>query len=87
MKKAGWILTIISALVIIYNVFIIPYQNRRSFEEHPFVTVFSSGANLKRYYTFLPPFTIFEFVIIALGVIGVALIVAGIMDKEDPKEK
>jgi len=43
-------------------------------QEHPWITLFSSGENLKPSYTFRPPYTGFEITVIAAGIIGVALI-------------
>ena len=65
---------IVAVLVIIYNV-ATTADNQRQMNDHPFITVFSGGANLKPAYTFAPPYTGFEVTIIAVGLIGIGIIV------------
>lgn len=74
MRFIGWIMTIVAGIIILYNV-TTHKENEREFNEHPFFTLFSGGANLKPAYTFTPPLTGFEITVIAAGVVGVALIV------------
>jgi hypothetical protein len=76
MKTVGWILTIVTGLIIFYNV-LQSHENVKQVEEHPWTTLFSDGANLKPSFTFTPPFTPFELTVIAGGVIGVVLIISG----------
>ena len=77
MKKVGWILTALAAVVIFYNAVIVQKFNEQEAKEHPFVTIFSGGANLKRGYTFTPPYSGFEIFIFGVGLVGVVLIVVG----------
>ena len=77
LKKAGWWLIAISAVVIFYNAVMVRRYNERKMENHPIETVLTFGSNLKNRYTFLPPYTGFEVLIIGLGIAGIALVVAG----------
>jgi len=52
-KTAGWIMVIVCALIILYNVAQSKY-NEWQINEHPLVTLLSGGANLKPAYTFTP---------------------------------
>ena len=74
MKAFGWILTIVCVLIIIYNV-ATTRENERMINDHPFITIFSGGENLKPAYTFLPPYTGFEITVIAAGLIGIVIII------------
>jgi hypothetical protein len=74
MKAFGWILTIVCALIIIYNV-ATTKENERMIKDHPFITILSGGENLKPAYTFLPPYSGFEITVIAAGVIGIVIII------------
>lgn len=86
MKKVGYALTIIAVLVIAYNVWYVPRENRKTLNDHPIVTLLARGENLERTYPFMPPFTRFELSILALGVGGVALIIVGsVRDKRSRK--
>lgn len=82
MKKAGWLLILISAGVVFYNLVIAKYQNEREMNEHPFRTLFSLGDNLKGRYSFAPPFTDFEIFIIGVGIGGIVLAVIGHQQEE-----
>ena len=72
-KFFGWLLVACSGLTILYNV-VQTHENERQVEEHPFFTFFSGGENLKRAYTFLPPYTGFEVTIIAVLIIGAIIV-------------
>lgn len=76
MKVIGWIMAIVAGLIILYNVKT-SMENERQLDDHPWITIFSGGANLKESYTFRPPYTGFEITVITAGVIGVALIAFG----------
>ena len=84
MKSAGRFLVVLSAVIIFWNVVIIERQNERELSAHPWVTLFSSGANLKSCYTFTPPLTMFECMVYGMGIIGVCLIIIGGDKKEEP---
>lgn len=73
MKTFGWVLSILSLLIVIYNV-ATSAENARMIEEHPMITILSGGGTLKPAYTFRPPYTGFEITVLAAGVIGVGLI-------------
>jgi hypothetical protein len=75
MKKAGWILILISAAVIFYNVVIVKGYNNQQINDHPIATLFSGGSNLKYEYTFTPPYSLFEIFILAMGIGGVVMVV------------
>jgi hypothetical protein len=75
MKKTGWILILISAAVIFYNVVIVKNYDEHQLNDHPFATFFSGGENLKHGYTFTPPYTGFEIFILAMGIGGIVLVV------------
>jgi hypothetical protein len=77
MKRAGWILIVISAAVIFYNVIILSDQNERLAKERPLETLVSLGTNLKPAYSFTAPYDPFEIFIFVLGVGGVVMIVVG----------
>lgn len=74
MRIIGWLMAIVAGLIILYNV-ITHKENERQINEHPWITIFSGGENIKPAYTFTPPFTGFEITVIAAGVVGVALII------------
>ena len=80
-KTAGWIMVIISVLIILYNV-VQHQENVRQVNEHPWITLFSGGANLKQAYAFTPPYTGFEITVIAVGVIGAIMIFTAKPKKE-----
>ena len=73
MRFFGVILIIIAVCVIFYNTVIIPKENKQIANQKPFETFFSAGSNLKRRYTFTPPFTGFEIFIFAIGIGGIAM--------------
>ena len=81
MKKAGWILILIAASVVFYNVVIVKVFNERQENEHPIVTLLSGGSNLKPGYTFEPPYSGFEIFILAIGIGGIVLVVIGSKEK------
>jgi hypothetical protein len=68
-KSIGWLLVICSGLTIVYNVAQVHF-NKQQVEEHPFATVLTGGENLKPAYTFLPPYTGFEVVVITVLIVG-----------------
>ncbi|MCA9125129.1 MAG: hypothetical protein H6822_18605 [Planctomycetaceae bacterium] len=72
-RVTGWVLAILSGLIILYNVTQTRY-NRQQIEDHPWITFFSGGENLERAYTFTPPFTGFEIAVIAILIIGAIMI-------------
>ena len=72
----GWLMAIVAALIILYNV-TQTADNERQIRDHPWATFFSDGANLKPAYTFMPPYTGFESVVVAVAAIGVVLIFMG----------
>lgn len=76
LRVVGWILVVIAGAIILYNVANSRY-NEQQMEDHPWITIFSGGANLKEAYTFTPPYTGFEIVTIAGGILGIVLIVKG----------
>ena len=62
------------ALAVIVMCRINCWANNNQANEHPFVTLFSGGANLsKAAYTFLPPWTGFEVIVLITGVVGFIL--------------
>lgn len=73
MKQTGWVLLIISVLVIWIN-FTIAESNKKKFNDSPFETIFTGGANLTPHYEFWPPDEPFEILIIGCGILGLALI-------------
>ncbi|MDT8392076.1 MAG: hypothetical protein RRC34_16360 [Lentisphaeria bacterium] len=81
-KIAGWIMVVIAGLIILANVVDSKY-NVRQVEDHPWITLFSGGKNLKECYTFKPPYTGFEITVIAAGVIGVIMIFTAPPKKEE----
>jgi preprotein translocase subunit SecG len=79
----GWLFVICSGLTILYNV-VQNHQNERQIEDHPLVTLFSGGENLKPAYTFMPPYTGFEVVVIAVLIVG-GILVFNSKDKSSSK--
>jgi len=77
MKQAGWILIAIAAVVIFYNAVIVPSHNEQELNNHPWKTLFSFGENLKKGYTFRPPYSGFETFILAVGISGIVLACVG----------
>gem|GEM_PF-1699273 len=76
MRVVGWVLVVVAGAIILYNVSQTHY-NRMQMKEHPWITIFSDGENLKPAYTFRPPYTGFEIFTIAGGILGIVLIVKG----------
>jgi hypothetical protein len=74
MRKAGFFLIGLAAVIILWNAVIVKAFNRQESEEHPFVTLLSGGANLKRGYSFTPPFTGFEIMVLVCGIGGVVFV-------------
>jgi hypothetical protein len=74
MKAAGWILIVIAATVILWNVVIVKNYNQQQISDHPIATLFSGGSNLKQGYTFEPPYSDFEVFIMAMGIGGIVLV-------------
>jgi hypothetical protein len=72
-KFIGWPLVICSGLTILYNV-VQNRHNEQQIEDHPLISVLSGGKNLKPAYTFMPPYTGFEVVTIAVMIVGGILI-------------
>ena len=74
MKKViGWIMVCVAAAIIIYNVKE-SKANEENFAEHPWTTLLSGGENLSDVYSFTPPYTEFEVIVMAAGIIGLVLI-------------
>ncbi|MEZ6132410.1 MAG: hypothetical protein R3C59_27415 [Planctomycetaceae bacterium] len=73
-KPFGWIMTILAGLIVLYNV-VQHHENERQLNEQPFLTLLSGGENLKPAYTFLPPYTGFEIVVLAVFFIGIVLVI------------
>jgi hypothetical protein len=70
----GVAMALLAGLVIVSNV-AKTKQNERTIQEHPIITVLSDGANLKPAYTFAAPYSEFEILIMAMGLVGAGLIV------------
>ena len=81
-KLFGWFLVGCSGLTILYNV-VQNHENERQVNEHPFVTLFSGGENLKHAYNFLPPYTGFETIVIAVLIIGGIVIFTSAKQRKD----
>lgn len=86
MKVIGWIMVIVSGLIIIYNVATtnenkqIAALNEQKANADPWGTIFLGGANLidsKPCYTFTPPYSGFELTVLAAGVIGLGIVICG----------
>jgi hypothetical protein len=87
MKQAGWLMIAIAAVVIFYNAVIVRNQNERIASEHPWQTLFSGGENLKKGYTFAPPYSGFEIFIFAIGIGGVVLAFIGHQQEQKAAEE
>jgi hypothetical protein len=81
MKIAGWILILIAAAFIFYNVVVVEGYNDQQINDHPIATLFSGGSNLKGGYSFAPPYSGFEIFIIAMGIGGIVLVAIGSQKK------
>jgi len=76
MKKiTGWIMIIVVATIIIYNVNE-SKENDRKFANDPFGTLLSGGKNLSDAYSFTQPYSEFEVVVMAAGLIGLVPVFA-----------
>jgi hypothetical protein len=76
MKIFGVILILIT-IIIIGKCCENQLYNEKVARESPFTTWISGGANLKKTYTFQPPYTEFELVTLGIGGLGVLLVVFG----------
>ena len=76
MKTAGSLLVLIAAAVIAYNVVFLKYYNDQMIEDHP-VQSGLLGEGLERRYTFTAPYTEFEKGVLALGALGIVLVLVG----------
>ena len=85
MRTIGIIITVV-VLGIIGISWINLAANEREYEEAPWTTILTGGANLTDFaYTFTPPWTAFEVIVLVFGVLGVAMIKFG-GSKDTPKE-
>ncbi len=75
-RLIGFVVTAVSGLTVLYNVVQTAY-NQKQIEENALGTLLSGGANLKHSYSFTPPFTGFEIVVLAVFAVGVLMIVFG----------
>jgi len=73
-KVTGWIMFCIAAAIIAYNVNE-SKEDEKKFAKDPWVTLLSDGANLSDAYSFTPPYSGFEVLVISAGLIGIVLIV------------
>jgi len=74
MKKiTGWIMVVVAAAIIIYNVNE-SKDNDKKFVNDPFGTLLSGGKNLSDAYSFTQPYSEFEVVVMAAGLIGLVLV-------------
>ena len=60
---------IVAGLTILYNVVQSAY-NQLDFEANPVFHLLTLGSTIKRAYTFLPPYTAYEIVVLAALVLG-----------------
>lgn len=75
-RVIGFAVTAIAGLTVLYNVVQTAY-NQKQIEENALGTFLSGGANLKHSYSFTPPFTGFEVVVLAALVMGVVMVIFG----------
>ncbi len=79
-RIAGIVLTAISAVIIVYNVSQSIYNQQviaAIQSQSGWFGVAVSGQNLSPAYTFTPPFTGFEIVVMLAGLVGVVMIIVG----------
>lgn len=83
MKIAGWILTILAAIIIGYNVitFQMAMQDMR---RNPMKYMFGGGPKV---YSFTPPYSNFELLVLAAGVGGIILLIVSYQQQAKLKEK
>lgn len=74
MKSIGWIMAILAGVIILRNVDATA-ENERKANEQPWTTIFSGGSNLKKAYSFTPPYSGFEMIVIGMGLVGVSIII------------
>lgn len=79
-------MALLAGFIILYNL-VISKQNFRMIQEHPFLTLFSHGQNLKPGYTFRPPYTGFEILIMAAGLTGLGLVALWLYRRKREDEK
>ncbi len=73
-RVIGIVVTAVAGLTVLYNVVQTAY-NQKQIEENALGTVLSGGANLKHSYSFTPPYTGFEVVVLVALAIGVLMVV------------
>jgi len=74
MKKiTGWIMVMVAVAIIIYNVNE-SKENEKKFVNDPFGTLLSGGKNLSDAYSFTQPYSEFEVIVMAVGLIGLVLV-------------
>ena len=72
----GVIMTFLAGNYIFWNVAQTRY-NQEYIREHPWTTFFSGGSNLKHAYTFMPPYTVVELIVLTVGATGAVLVLRG----------
>jgi hypothetical protein len=75
-RAIGFAVTAIAGLTVLYNVVQTAY-NQQQIEENALGTFLSGGANLKHSYSFTPPFTGFEVVVLVALALGVLMVIFG----------
>jgi len=74
MKKIfGWIMIIVVAIIIIYNVNE-SKKDEKKFAKDPWGRLKSGGENLSGAYSFTQPYSEFEVIVMAAGLIGLVLV-------------
>jgi len=74
MKKiTGWIMVVVAAAIIIYNVNE-SKEKVKKFVNDPFGMLLSGGKNLSDAYSFTQPYSEFEVIVMAAGLIGLVLV-------------
>lgn len=81
-QTVGWIMMIVAGLIIVYNVSQ-HHDNEQQIADHPWITLFSGGQNLKLAHTFTLPYTKFEIIVVAVGIIGIVMSFSGSPAKEE----
>lgn len=72
----GVLVTVTAGLTVLYNVVQTAY-NQQQIQENALGTFLSGGANLKHSYSFTPPYTGFEVVVLGVLALGVLLALFG----------
>lgn len=79
MKTIGSILTILSGIIIAINLLIV-HSAKQDMMRNPGKYLFGGGPNA---YTFVPPYSAFEILVMVAGIAGIVLLIISYQEKKN----